>query len=329
MKERVKILIKGIVQGVGFRPFIYNLANSHSLNGWVLNSTEGVSIEVEGEKPTLTTFVDDIPKKAPPLAAIDSVEVEYLPPIGYETFIIKHSEGDKDKYVKISPDVCICSDCLAELFDVQDRRYRYPFINCTNCGPRFTIIQDIPYDREKTTMRQFKMCPLCQAEYDDPSDRRFHAQPNACAECGPAVMLEDLTGTIKCDNPIKETIKLLKDGKIVAVKGLGGFHLACDAENDEAVATLRKRKRRTFKPFAVMSMTLDRIRKYCYIQEEEKQLLEDFQRPIVLLEKLANCPISELVAPNNNYLGVMLPYTPLHYLLLGGQLPELSLPVRP
>jgi len=314
--ERAKILIKGIVQGVGFRPFIYNLAKTYSLNGWVLNSTEGVSIELEGKKPTLATFIDDIPKKAPSLAMIDSVDVEYLPPVGYETFIIRYSEGAKDKYVKISPDVCICPDCLSELFDIQDRRYRYPFINCTNCGPRFTIIEDIPYDREKTTMRKFKMCPLCQAEYDDPANRRFHAQPNACAECGPSVTLEDLTGSIECNDPIKETIKLLKEGKIVAVKGLGGFHLACDAENDDAVAILRRKKRRTFKPFAVMSRDINKIKQYCYIEEEEKQLLLSVQRPIVLLKKLEDCPISELVAPNNNYLGVMLPYTPLHYLLL-------------
>jgi len=327
LKERAQILIRGIVQGVGFRPFIYNLATAHSLHGWVLNSTEGVSIDVEGEKQALETFIDAIPKKAPPLAMIDSVAVEYLPLIGYERFVIKalhevsaerseHSEGDKGKYIKISPDVCTCAACQKELFAVQDRRYRYPFINCTNCGPRFTIIEAIPYDREKTTMRKFKLCPLCQAEYDDPTNRRFHAQPNACAVCGPSVTIEDKTGPIECDEPIRETIKLLKEGKIVAVKGLGGFHLACDAENDDAVALLRKRKRRTFKPFAIMSRDLNKIRRYCYIEEEEKQLLESVQRPIVLLKKLSNCPISELVAPNNNYLGFMLPYTPLHYLLL-------------
>ncbi|MBC8461517.1 MAG: carbamoyltransferase HypF [Deltaproteobacteria bacterium] len=343
MKSRAKILIKGIVQGVGFRPFIYNLANAHSLNGWVLNSTEGVSIEVEGEKETLATFIDEIPKKTPPLAMIDSVDVEHLPLIGYETFVIRHSEGDRKtkpsvseanrskpkvaslakQSVKISPDVCTCDDCKKELFDVQDRRYRYPFLNCTNCGPRFTIIEDIPYDREKTTMRKFKMCPLCQAEYDDPTNRRFHAQPNACAECGPSVTIEDKTGPIECNDPIRETIKLLKEGKIIAVKGLGGFHLACDAENDDAVAILRKRKRRTFKPFAIMSLNINKIRQYCCIEKEEKQLLESVQRPIVLLKKLENCSISEFVAPNNNYLGVMFPYTPLHYLLL--DLPAASL----
>ncbi|HIE27294.1 TPA: carbamoyltransferase HypF, partial [Candidatus Poribacteria bacterium] len=229
----------------------------------------------------------------------------------------EHSEGDRGKYLKISPDVCTCADCLAELFDIQDRRYRYPFLNCTNCGPRFTIIEDIPYDREKTTMRKFKMCPLCQAEYDDPTNRRFHAQPNACADCGPSVTLEDLTGRpIECNDPIRETIKLLKEGNIIAVKGLGGFHLACDAENDDAVAMLRQRKRRTFKPFAIMSQNIDQIKRYCYIEESEQQLLESVQRPIVLLKKLESRPISEFVAPNNNYLGVMLPYTPLHYILL-------------
>lgn len=220
MKSRARLLVKGIVQGVGFRPFVYNLARSLSLNGWVLNSTEGVSIEVEGDKSVLEDFVHQITQNPPPLATVDSVSVEYLPPDNFDTFVIGHSEGDKSKYMKISPDVCTCADCLAELFDMQDRRYRYPFINCTNCGPRFTIIKDIPYDRENTTMRRFKMCPLCQAEYDDPSNRRFHAQPNVCPVCGPWVTLEDIRGRIECDDPIKRAIELLYEGKIIAVKGL-------------------------------------------------------------------------------------------------------------
>lgn len=320
MKSRAKLLVKGIVQGVGFRPFVYNLARSRSLNGWVLNSTEGVSIEVEGEKSVLEDFVHQIRQSPPPLATVDSVNVEYLPPGNFETFIIRHSEGDKGKYMKISPDISTCADCLAELFHVQDRRYRYPFINCTNCGPRFTIIKDIPYDRENTTMRRFEMCSLCQAEYDDPSNRRFHAQPNACPVCGPWVTLENVHGRIECDDPVKRAIELLCEGKIVAVKGLGGFHLACDAENDDAVEVLRERKRRTFKPFAIMSASIEKIRGFCSVSEEEEQLLLSVQRPIVLLRKLSSCPISESVAPNNNYLGVMLPYTPLHYLLLDSPL---------
>ncbi|MBD3182911.1 carbamoyltransferase HypF [Candidatus Poribacteria bacterium] len=323
MKTRARFLIKGIVQGVGFRPFIYNLARSHKLNGWVLNSTDGVYIEAEGEKEVLGDFTQQIQRKAPPLASIDSVDVEYLPLENYRDFVIKPSSGDKDKYIKISPDVCTCKDCLSELFDPKDRRYRYPFLNCTNCGPRFTIIQDIPYDRPKTTMRDFKMCPDCQAEYEDPVNRRFHAQPNACPVCGPSVKLFDLKGPVKCDEPIMKAVKLLKEGNVIAVKGLGGFHLACDPENDEAVKLMRERKHRTHKPFAIMAKDLDTVKSYCLVTEEEKELLQSYRRPIVLLEKLPQCNISSLVAPNNNYLGVMLPYTPLHYLLLDDQLSAL------
>jgi hydrogenase maturation protein HypF len=324
LRIRAKLLIKGIVQGVGFRPFIYGLAKSRSLSGWVLNSTEGVSIEIEGEKQLVDDFIDQIRPQAPPLSAIDSVEVEYLPPIDYKSFDIRHSEGDKDKYVKISPDICVCNDCLRELFNPSDRRYCYPFINCTNCGPRFTIIADIPYDREKTTMRSFKMCPDCQAEYDDPLNRRFHAQPNACPVCGPSVTLEDLNGKIDCADPIKKAIELITDGKIIAIKGIGGFHLACDATNDKAVQTLRERKRRSFKPYAIMSANLDKIREYCLANDEEAKLIQSVQRSIVLLQKRGDFRyISEQVAPNNNYIGVMLPYTPLHYLLLASPLPAL------
>jgi len=320
LKSRASLLIKGIVQGVGFRPFIYGLAKLYSLNGWVLNSTEGVNIEVESDNETLETFIKQIREKKPPLAVIDSIHVEYLPPLNYDGFVIRHSEGDKDKYVKISPDISTCNDCLTELFDPTDRRYRYPFINCTNCGPRFTIVKDIPYDRENTTMHSFKMCPLCQAEYDDPMNRRFHAQPNACPVCGPSVTLENLQGKIECDDPIKKAIELMIEGKIIAVKGIGGFHLACDATNDFAVSVLRERKRRTFKPFAVMSANLESIKEYCIVSNEESEILQCIQRPIVLLKKLHGNHISESVAPNNNYIGVMLPYSPLHYILLDSPL---------
>ena len=346
--QRAVLLIKGIVQGVGFRPFIYKLANTHNLKGWVLNSTEGVSIDVEGEDENVKGFIDNIRKKAPPLAVIDSVDVSYLSPAGYTNFIIKPSQEDSSKYMKISPDICICDDCLTEIFDPDDRRYLYPFTNCTNCGPRFTIIEGIPYDREKTTMKAFKMCQFCQSEYDNPTNRRFHAQPNACPDCGPHVYLESLEGKIECHDPIKKAIELMSQGKIIAIKGLGGFHLACDAENDDAVRLLRIRKRRSLKPFAIMCKDVETIRRFCVVDEDEKRLLRSVQRPIVLLEKLPgnfrkqsdtfapnqiplNPPlakggnmkslkgearISEFVAPNNNYLGVMLPYTPLHYLLL-------------
>jgi len=315
--QRARLLIKGIVQGVGFRPFIYQLAHDFSLNGWVLNSSRGVIIEAEGTTDDVNGFIKEIETKSPPLALIESIECEILPPAGYESFIIKSSLQEDKKFLLISPDISICDDCLRELFDSKDRRYRYPFINCTNCGPRFTIIEDIPYDREKTTMKKFKMCERCQKEYDDPANRRFHAQPNACADCGPSL---ELVGSeraiIKCKDPVMETIELLKEGHIVAIKGLGGFHLACDAQNDEAVSRLRERKRRFGKPLAVMMSDIDTVKKHCFVNEKEEKLLLSYRRPIVLLKMFPSSTISDLVAPNNTYLGAMLPYTPLHCLIL-------------
>lgn len=315
---RARIIVRGIVQGVGFRPFIYRLASEHELKGWVLNSTEGVVIEVEGAWPNLQEFVANITLKAPPLAVIEKVESSFLPPIGYESFIIQASQEQEGKFVLISPDICVCPDCLRELFDPNDRRYRYPFINCTNCGPRFTITKDIPYDRPKTTMTAFQMCPSCEEEYHNPSDRRFHAQPNACPGCGPRVWLADATGSslAEGEEAIVMARRLLSKGSIVAVKGLGGFHLACDATNDASVALLRERKRRVEKPFAIMSLDLQAVESYCYASQGERELLESPQRPIVLLRRKPYSTISDKVAPNNSYLGVMLPYTPLHYLLL-------------
>ena len=317
---RARIIVRGIVQGVGFRPFIYRLANDHELKGWVLNSTEGVVMEVEGHTERLEEFIANITLKAPPLAVIEKVESSLLPPVGYQSFIIQASQEREDKFVLISPDIYICPDCLRELFDPLDRRYRYPFINCTNCGPRFTIIKDIPYDRPKTTMAVFQMCPSCEEEYHNPSDRRFHAQPNACPTCGPRVWL--VNGEAAGDSAAEDaeavtTVRyLLSRGAIVAVKGLGGFHLACDATNSAAISLLRERKCRVNKPFAIMSLDCQTVERYCYVSDAEKQLLELPQRPIVLLRRRANSPISASVAPNNSHLGVMLPYTPLHYLLL-------------
>ncbi len=317
---RARIVVRGIVQGVGFRPFIYRLANDHELKGWVLNSTEGVVIEVEGPAKRLEEFIADIPLKAPPLAVIERLESNLLPPVGYQSFIIQASQEQEDKFVLISPDICICPDCLKELFDPQDRRYRYPFINCTNCGPRFTIIKDIPYDRPKTTMATFRMCPGCEEEYHNPNNRRFHAQPNACPDCGPRVWLvngKQAVGSLsEGEEAIMTTRHLLSRGAIIAVKGLGGFHLACDATSSAAVSLLRERKHRVNKPFAVMSLDCQAVARYCYVSDAERQLLESPQRPIVLLRRKAGSPISALVAPNNSYLGVMLPYTPIHYLLL-------------
>ena len=326
MVVRVQVVVRGIVQGVGFRPFVYRLAREHGLGGWVLNSTQGVVIEVEGERERIEGFLGELQAEPPPQALIEKVETSLLPPVGYSSFVIEASR-EGSEFVLISPDICICADCLRELRDPHDPRYRYPFINCTNCGPRFTIISDIPYDRPKTTMRVFAMCPRCDGEYHDPADRRFHAQPNACPVCGPRVALavNGARPPRTPDEPIETARRLLAQGAIVSVKGLGGFHLACDATNRQAVATLRRRKHRVDKPFAVMSLDVETVRRYCDVQEGEAQLLESPARPIVLLRRLPDCPIAPEVAPGNNHIGVMLPYTPLHYLLLDG-VGESSLP---
>lgn len=317
MKIRENIIIKGVVQGVGFRPFIHKLVQNYNLSGWVLNSNQGVEIDIEGEMEELNSFVSDIKVKLPPLARIEKIEVNQLHLIGYKGFSIKKSiTKEENGFVLVSPDISICEDCLQELFDPRNRRFHYPFINCTNCGPRFTIIKDIPYDRGKTTMRVFEMCPQCQSEYENIEDRRYHAQPNACAECGPQVFLYQNKRKLESIDPIKEAVKLLKDGKIGAIKGLGGFHLACDATNNEVVTKLRLLKNREAKPFAIMSFNLEKIKQYCKLGKKEEKWLINRARPIVLLKKKEDSLISSLVAPRNNYLGVMLPYTPLHCLLL-------------
>ena len=317
MKNRLKIAVTGIVQGVGFRPFIYQLAKRHELVGYVSNTSDGVIIEAEGEEAKLKEFLDAIQREAPPLALITGVTSEPVPPVAGADFVIRESAAAAERTALIAPDVCTCADCLRELSDPDDRRYRYPFINCTNCGPRYTITTDIPYDRANTTMREFEMCGDCRREYEDPMNRRFHAQPNACWECGPGVFLTDAAGSkLDSDDPIRATAELLQDGKILAVKGLGGFHLAVDATNDDAVKQLRGRKMREEKPFAVMAPDIASIERFCVVSDEEKELLESPNRPIVLLTKRPESAISERVAPRNKYFGVMLPYTPLHYVLL-------------
>lgn len=316
---RFRVDVRGIVQGVGFRPFIYSLAKKHSLKGFVLNNTTGVKVEIEGERERVKRFLTDMKALAPPLAAVDKIRYEELPPVGYTSFKIKKSRKEKEELVPISPDISTCHDCLRELLDRGDRRFHYPFINCTNCGPRFTIIQDIPYDRSRTTMKVFRMCPDCQIEYEDPSNRRFHAQPNACPVCGPQVSLFSAKGTkLEASDPINKAADLAKKGCVIAVKGLGGFHLACDATSLEAVATLRKRKYREDKPFALMAPDVETIRKFCKVSEEEKNLLVSSRRPIVLLRKKGRAfPLAaEEIAPRNKFLGFMLPYTPLHHLLI-------------
>lgn len=312
-----RIQIQGVVQGVGFRPFVYRLACDHALKGWVRNTSAGVEIAVEGLVAQLDVFLHDLEAQAPPLARIESLMVSEAEPEGYTDFRIHHSQAQEGCYQLISPDIATCADCRHELFDPSDRRYRYPFINCTNCGPRFTIIEDIPYDRPKTTMRDFTMCPACQAEYDDPLNRRFHAQPNACPICGPTLTLTDVTGAILPETDvISAAARLLREGRILAIKGLGGFHLACDATNEAAVRLLRARKRRPHKPFAVMMATLAEIRTHCDISPQEETLLTSSQCPIVLLPWKRGSSVHPSVAPRNCYLGVMLPYTPLHHVLL-------------
>ena len=315
--ESVRISVRGVVQGVGFRPFVYQLAAKHNLKGWVCNTSGDVTIEVEGERKALSQFLVDLERLAPPLAHIESLSSTSHPATGYSHFEIRPSIAEEGKYQLVSPDISTCHDCLKELLAPGDRRYRYPFTNCTNCGPRFTIIEDIPYDRPKTTMRHFRMCPQCQSEYDNPLDRRFHAQPNACPQCGPSLELTDSSGTpVPCEDAIAAASQLLRKGKTVAIKGLGGFLLACDATNETAIELLRKRKRRSVKPLAVMVSTLDEAEEHCYISPEEERLLTSSQCPIVLLKWKRGSSVSPAVAPGLKYLGVMLPYTPLHHLLL-------------
>ncbi|HEX78431.1 MAG TPA: carbamoyltransferase HypF [Dehalococcoidia bacterium] len=315
--ELLGISVRGVVQGVGFRPFVYQLAAKHGLKGWVCNTSGDVKIEVEGEGQALERFLAELESQAPPLARIESIATTRLPPVGYADFHIRESIAEADKYQLVSPDIATCQPCQKEVFDPQNRRYRYPFTNCTNCGPRFTIIEDIPYDRPLTTMRRFRMCPHCQREYDDPLDRRFHAQPNACPRCGPRLELTDNRGNpIPAEDVLTTASQLLQGGKIVAVKGLGGFLLACDATSQEAVRLLRQRKRRPFKPLAIMVASLEEARKHCQVSAEEERLLLSPESPIVLLPWKAGSPVTPEVAPNLRYLGVMLPYTPLHHLLL-------------
>ncbi len=315
--ERLQVHVRGTVQGVGFRPFIYRLAHDLGLAGWVRNDSSGVVIEVEGPGERLERFLERLPREAPPVADIASISHHKVEPKGESAFVIAHSERLPDALAEIPPDMGICDDCLRELLDPNDRRYLYPFINCTNCGPRFTIAESLPYDRPFTSMKVFEMCPRCQAEYDDPADRRFHAQPNACWDCGPQLSLLDPDGRpIPTDDPIAAVAEALHAGKIAAVKGLGGFHLAADATNDAAVRTLRERKWREKKPFALMVPDLEAARRLCELTQAEIELLTCFRKPIVLARKRPGHGIAESVAPASQYFGIMLPYTPLHVLLM-------------
>jgi hydrogenase maturation protein HypF len=316
MQVRRRIHVAGIVQGVGFRPYVYRLATERHLAGQIANTSSGVVIEVEGAAEVVDDFVSSLPAQAPPLALVTDIRVVEIHSTGESDFCILPSDPSASVRTLISPDIATCADCLRELFDPDDRRYHYPFINCTNCGPRFSIVRGIPYDRPQTSMSVFPMCPRCLAEYEDPRNRRFHAQPNACWQCGPQLEFCDSRGQrLSVEDPIAEAVARLRAGDIVAVKGLGGFHLAVDATNTGAVGRLRERKRRIEKPFAVMVSDLETVSRFCMLGPEERELLCLPQRPIVLLPRTNPCPLADSVAPFNPYLGIFLPYTPIHHLL--------------
>ncbi|MCM8776044.1 MAG: carbamoyltransferase HypF, partial [Candidatus Omnitrophica bacterium] len=358
--ERLRVTIRGAVQGVGFRPFIYRLATELDLTGWVRNSSQGVLIEAEGALGRLETFLLQIEKGKPERAFIQSLEASFLDGIGYCSFRILESDSSGNLEALVLPDIATCPECLQDISDPRNRRYGYAFTNCTHCGPRFSMIEALPYDRANTSMNKFKMCPACRDEYENPSDRRFHAEPNACPECGPYLELWDAHGKVlsserprqsawrfrmdagavsavkmsdRCEPPLQQTARAIREGKIVAVKGLGGFHLMADARNDRAVERLRERKHRGGKPFALMYPSFSMVKEDCMVSSLEERLLRSPEAPIVLLRRKFSWDlnpaqempsrISPAVAPRNPYLGVMLPYTPLHYLLLR----ELNFPV--
>ncbi len=315
--RRLRARVEGVVQGVGFRPFVYKLATELELGGWVRNDSRGVLLEVEGSPEALERFLERLAGEAPPLAAVESIRTEDADPDGERGFAIAESDPGGEPEALVSPDTATCVDCLGEVFDPGDRRHRYPFTNCTNCGPRFTIVRGVPYDRPLTTMAGFEMCEACRAEYEDPLDRRFHAQPNACPACGPELRLHDPDGEeASGDAALLATGAALREGRIAAVKGLGGFHLACLASDDDAVAALRSRKHREDKPFALMAPTMDAARELVDLDAEAERLLASRERPIVIAPRRDGADVAGSVAPRSRELGVMLPYTPLHHLLL-------------
>ncbi|HEY0790946.1 MAG TPA: carbamoyltransferase HypF [Chthoniobacterales bacterium] len=317
--ERAKITVRGAVQGVGFRPHVYRLATELGLQGWVVNSSAGVLIEVEGAPGPLRHFLLRLEQEKPPRAVLQGVECSILDPVGYEGFSIRFSDDHGPKTVLILPDVATCADCLQEVFEPKNRRYGYPFTNCTNCGPRFSILEALPYDRPNTSMRAFSLCADCAREYHDPRDRRFHAQPNACPRCGPQLEAWDSDGKIRAQGPdaLDHAVKAVREGKILALKGVGGFQLLVDATSERAVATLRERKHREEKPFALMYPSLERTREDCAVSALEARLLCSPEAPIVLLERRTDkTQLAPSAAPRNPSLGVMLPYSPLHHLLV-------------
>jgi hydrogenase maturation protein HypF len=318
--SRVRARIEGTVQGVGFRPYVYRLADELGVAGHVLNDSRGVVVEVEAPEETVERFLARLPAEAPPLATVERVVAEPLDELGERGFAIRESPAGGEPRAAVTPDGATCDKCLAELFDPADRRHRYPFTNCTNCGPRFTIVRDVPYDRPNTTMAGFTMCGACRAEYEDPADRRFHAQPNACPDCGPRLRLAYPGGgafeDLGARDPVEAAVRALRDGAIVAVKGIGGFHLACVARDEDTVAELRGRKHREDKPFALMAPDLDAARGLVWLGQAEEAILLGRERPIVLARRLPGAAVAPSVAPGAPELGVMLPYSPLHHLLL-------------
>lgn len=320
MNEKVKIVIRGVVQGVGFRPFIFRLADELGIKGWIINSSQGVFIDAESERNTLEVFIRKIETDRPKNSYIQSFEHTWLDAEGFTSFEIRESKESGSKTALVLPDISTCNDCLEEIFDPKNRRYLYPFTNCTNCGPRYSIIADLPYDRFNTTMGEFEMCPECRAEYSDPLNRRFHAEPTACPKCGPQVTLTGIDGTVlyEKNEAIRNAVNVLKNGKTLALKGIGGYQLLCDASNTEAVKTLRSRKRRSEKPFALMFPDPEMVKAECEVSESEMRLLNSVEAPIVLLKKKKNIrsAISGECAAGNPYLGIMLPYSPLHHILM-------------
>jgi len=319
--KRYLVRVLGVVQGVGYRPYVYNQAVFFDIRGWVSNQGSALVMDIEGDRYNIKRFLLKVLKSPPSLATVEKVEAVSRQWEGYEDFQIKVSSDSKADIRFIGTDTAPCDGCLEEIFDPGNPRYQYPFTNCTDCGPRYSIIKQLPYDRKNTTMDDFLMCPACQREYNDPSNRRFHAQPNCCPDCGPVLTL--LTGEGKdtgSNNPVEDTIKLLSQGKVIAIKGLGGFHLSCDALNEEALGVLRKRKNRPHKPFALMVRDLETAKELCHINPAEERMLLSLKRPIVLLRKRQSAILPDNVAPNSNRLGIMLPYTPLHYLLFQGEI---------
>ena len=321
MSSACSVRVRGVVQGVGFRPYVYRLAQANRLTGWVRNGERGVEIYLEGADSGLQTFVHDLRTQPPPAADIAEIEVRDAVPVGLNEFTIRGSERLDRPTARISPDLPVCSDCLKELFDPADRRYQYPYINCTNCGPRYTVILSLPYDRPNTTMQPWPLDGFCDAEYGDPGNRRFHAQPVACPDCGPEYYLHPLGASAHGSaESIRDADLLLRQGSILAIKGLGGYHLACDARNPAAVAALRERKFRKEKPFAVMAKDFDTARSLVELSAEAEKLLTSSARPIVLLPARVEL---EGIAPENDEFGVVLPYAPLHYLLFAAGAPEI------